>query len=660
MPILAATNIAHSYGNHRILNGCSFAIEPSERVGLVGRNGAGKTSLLKVLAGELRPDTGDVMLRQGARRGYLRQDPEFAGEMTMREAAEQAFDSLRRAHADLELLFEQMAGATGEALERLLRRQADLERTIETLGGYTIGHKVDAVLHGLGFTDNQFSLPLGALSGGQSARVALARLLLEQPDILLLDEPTNHLDIDGRLWLESFLADEYKGAVVMIAHDRYLLDRVVDRIVEVERGGLIEYPGNYTAFRALRQDRRETMGRAYEKEQTQFRREEAFIRKYKAGQRAKQARGRESLLDRARQTSSLEKPTELGVFGFRLPSAGRSGDIVASVQQLSKSYTNEDGSELRLFRDLTLKIGRGERWGVVGPNGAGKTTLVRTILGEIKPDAGEVRLGSQLRVGYFRQVHTEEDPQRPMIRQLQSLIKMENPELVMTEQETRDLAGAFLFSGPQQDREIGLMSGGERARVRLAALLASAKNVVVLDEPTNHLDIPSAERLEQALAQDTGFDGTVIVISHDRALIDAVCDHLLILDGKGGASAYFGNWSEYQQHLKTKAEEDQQRKAQSQQARPSTQAPRSAAAAASPVSPKPAPSQKKSPYSWMRLEQVEEKMHELGMRIESIDAQLADPEVWKDSARSASITSQREALQADLAELEEEWLRKSG
>ncbi len=655
MPLLSATNVTHNYGDHRILDACTLSVEAGERVGLVGRNGAGKTTMLRVLAGDLSPDSGQVSLRAGARRGYLRQDPAFEEGRTLREAAGEAFADLRGLHAELEGVFERMAtaeGASGGELERLLARQVELEKRIETGGGFAVEHRIDAVLHGLGFSDAQFSTPVEGLSGGQRARLALAILLLENPDVILLDEPTNHLDIDGRLWLEDFLAEQFQGAVVMIAHDRYLLDRVADRIVEVERSRLVEYPGNYSKFRQLRAERREAMLRAYEKEQTQFKREEAFIRKYKAGQRAKQARGRESRLERAKASSELERPLELGSMKFRLPEAERSGDIVLSCQGLSKAYPTDGGGEKVLFRDLSLKIGRGERWGIVGPNGAGKTTLVRALLGDLEADSGTVRHGSRLRVGYFRQVHAEHDPERPMVRALYRLIQQENPEMVMSEQELRDLAGAFLFSGRDQEKEVGLLSGGERARMRLAALLASAKNVLVLDEPTNHLDIPSAERLEESLSSENGYDGTVLLISHDRALIDAVCDHLLVMDGNGGAKVFFGNWSLYTESLKARASEVARPVSKGVEVAPKAEARRDA-------TEEKRGSAAKSKFSWMRIEQVEEKMAELEAEIASIDAELNDPDVWREVERAGKLTDRRDELKGELGLLEEEWLRKS-
>ncbi|MEL6330440.1 MAG: ABC-F family ATP-binding cassette domain-containing protein [Planctomycetota bacterium] len=663
MPILSAINIEVSYGERRVLDAVSLTIEPGEKIGIVGRNGAGKSSLFRVLAGQLKADSGTVTISGGETAGYLSQEPRLHAGRTLREEAAAAFAHLDEMHDQLEAVFHDMGEAEGEALEKLLRKQERLEKQIEAAGGYAVDHKIDAVLLGLGLHDDRFGVPVEKLSGGQKARLGLAKLLLAGHGVLLLDEPTNHLDIEGRIWLETFLRDEYQGAVILISHDRALLDGVVERIVEVEavpgRGGrLIEYPGNYAAFRELRADRILTQQRAWEKQQTAFKREEAFIRKYKAGQRAKQARGRESRLEREKEASTIERPMELASIRLNLPKAERTGDIVVSTRGLTKRYPKDGGGELTLYHDLDMVIERGQRWGIVGPNGAGKTTLVRTLLGEIESDAGDVRLGTKLAVGYFKQTHEDLDPELTVVRHLQRIVRLERPGEQLSEQAARDLAGAFLFSGADQEKELGLLSGGERARAVIAGLFVSAKNVLVLDEPTNHLDIPSAERLEEALkkgedGEKTVFDGTVILISHDRALLDAVCDHLLVLDGHGNAEVSIGNWSEREARLKRKAEERERRPRKKPK-------PARAAKNAPPVPVSAPPAEKKSKWSWMRLEQIEEKIGHVEERLGSIDAELDDPEIWQDYERANELTEQRDALREELEGLEAEWIRKSG
>ncbi len=658
MPVLTGTNLTLSYGENEILKGMSIAVEPNEKIGMVGRNGSGKSSLLKILMGMIKQDTGTVVVQQGSRIGYLHQNHALNSEDTLHEAAGRAFEIVDKLHEELEAVYEGMADAQGDALDKLLKEQERLDKAIESAGGYANDHKIDQVLHGLGFSDEQFSIQVKDLSGGQCARVALAKLLLESPTVLLLDEPTNHLDVDGREWLEGFLRDEYRGAVVLISHDRYLLDRVVSRIVEVEDGRLVEYPGNYAAFRKQRVERRVVMLRAYEKQQAVFKREEAFIRQFKAGQRAKQAKGRESRLDREK-LNAFERPIELDDMKLNLPKAERTGDIVVAARDIGKSYPNEDGSTKVLFNGLTFHIERGQRWGVIGPNGAGKSTLIRCLLTEQSIDSGSIKLGSKLAVGHFTQTHDDLEPDKTVYRHIQDTIKRETEDRVMmSEQDARNLAGAFMFSGKDQEKQIGVMSGGEQARAVLAALLASAKNVLVLDEPTNHLDIQAAERLESAIARTyenpkTGeitkgdYEGTIILISHDRALIDAVCDHMLVLDGDGGCEVFAGSYTEWKLS-KTVVREAPKR---------TKPAPTVAKVAPKPVNKMS--SKSKNKFSWMSIKKIEERMKELEIDVKRVDAELGDADVWTDYERANGLTERRDANKVELEELEAEWVNKS-
>ena len=664
MPVLTATNISHAYGNDIVLDSVSLSVEPTERIGMVGRNGAGKSTLLKAIGGRLAQDSGAVSIQKGVRVAFLAQDPDVTPGRTLKDEAESAFEEVHALHDELHAVFDQMGEASGDELLKLMRQQEDLERKIDAAGGMQVDHKIEEVLHGLGFTDEQFDLDLTVLSGGQRSRLALAKALLEEPGVLLLDEPTNHLDIAGREWLEKFLRTEFRGAVILVSHDRYLLDNVVDRIIETEDARLIEYPGNYAAFRKLRTERRLAQARAYENQQTIFKREEAYIRKYKAGQRAKQARGRELKLDRMKRDESLERPVEMRALSLELPKADRAGELVVTARELSKWYDDpETGTRKKLFEDLTLTITRGERWGIIGPNGAGKTTLVKTLLGQVTPDTGMSKLGTKLSIGYYAQTHEGIDPDRPVYQHLQRIVQRECPGQQLSEQAARNLAGAFLFSGREQDKPMGVLSGGERSRVVLAGLMASAKNLMILDEPTNHLDIPSSERLEEALAlPDRGgtYDGTLIVISHDRAFLDATCDHLIVLDGQGGSTVFHGTYKEWH---------EQAGRGPAAVAKfGGTETPKTIRPNGTPPPPsKPnAPSQAnaddrktKSRFSWMRLEQIESKMNELGAKIRTIDAELADPEVWKDIDRANKLTDERDSLTAEVGELETEWLRKA-
>lgn len=668
MPLLSATNLHHAYGTDVILDGVSLSVEAGDRIGIVGRNGTGKTTLLRAMGGLLTPDSGTIALAKGRRAGYLAQDPDLNPEETLRGAAEAAFGELHALHQQLDHLFEEMASAEGEALEKLMRRQTELEKRMEAAGGYAIDHKIDQVLHGLGFTVDQFSIPVAGLSGGQKGRVALARLLLEEPDVLLLDEPTNHLDLDGRLWLEEFLTQTFRGAIVLISHDRYLLNHVVTKIVETEQGRLIEYPGNYDAFREIRAERRLTQQRAWAKQQTRFKQEEAFIRKYKAGQRAKQARGRESRLARAKEETSIERPLELDAFHMNLKPAQRSGNMVAMARGIGVRYENDAGAEKVLFDALDVDIQRGERWAIIGPNGAGKTTLVSCLMGEMTPTTGSVRQGSNLHIGYFRQTYAHLDPEMQVYRYLQKIVKDENPDGQLSEQQARDLAGAFLFSGDEQEKELGLLSGGERSRAVLAGLLASAKNLLVLDEPTNHLDIPSAERLEAALAVDEhgrppkgGFEGTLIVISHDRAFIDATCNRLLVLDGEGGARVFFGNYTRWHEDQETSRAEREAHEAESRRAREAEEKKERQAAhrAREEANRNADDSSVDAKLRKMKTAWLEERIESIETRIKAIDEEMMGSDVWKDAPRAGALGAERESLARELEPLEFEWSRRA-
>jgi ATP-binding cassette subfamily F protein 3 len=475
MPVLAATNIELSYGERRVLDGVSLSVEPAEKIGIVGRNGGGKSSLMKVLCGLIKPDSGSVVLNGGARSGYLAQEPILHPGRTLREEAGAALAHVDELEEQLHDAFERMAGARGRGAREAAQGAGADRAPHRSRGRLVQGHRVEAVLHGLGFTDAQFSVPTEGLSGGQKARLSLAKLLLAEPEVLLLDEPTNHLDIEGRQWLEDFLTEEFDGAVILISHDRRLLDNAWSRgswrssPVRGQGRAADRLPGQLRGVppAARRSGSRRSSGRGT-KQQTAFKREEAFIRKYKAGQRAKQAKGRESRLDRAKASTTLERPLEVAAMRLALPKAERPGEIVvrrwyaAGCARRTRQETTASGGRV-LFDDLDMVIERGDRIGIVGPNGAGKTTLVRCLLGEQDASAGSVNLGTKLSIGYFSQTHDDLDPELSVVRYLQRVVRKECPDQLLSEQAARDLAGAFLFTGQDQERELGLLSGGERA-----------------------------------------------------------------------------------------------------------------------------------------------------------------------------------------------------
>lgn len=645
MPLLTVSNVRHAYGTHLILDGASCSIEKGEKLGLVGRNGAGKTTLMKIIRGVLEADSGSVQVQKGARVGYLSQHPDLDPEDTVREAAERAFTELHNLHKELNLLFEQMANAPGAELDRMLAKQAKLEDAIAAEGGYAIDHLIDGTLHGLGLRDDQLNQKVGTLSGGERGRLGLAKLLLERPDLLLLDEPTNHLDIDGRRWLENFLAEDYEGAVIVVSHDRWLLDRVVNRIVEVERGVLRDYPGNYNAYIELRHERMLTDARQHAKQLDKIRAEEAYIRKYKEGQRAKQARGRASRLERFKSNELVDRPMELDVMRLKLPPPPRIGDIVIAAEGVTKTL-----GDRTLFDDFSIAVRPGDRIGIIGPNGIGKTTLIRSILGDIEIDSGEIRRSPRLSVGWFRQTQEHLDLSLTAWQYLQSVVVSLDRNTNASEQQARDLAGAFLFSGEEQDKTLDLLSGGERARAILAGLVASAHNLLVLDEPSNHLDIPSAERLEQAMVQygdESKLGGALILVSHDRALLEATCTQLIVLE-KGKPVRHFrGRYSDLlrEQESETEAQRANAKKPK-RQAQGSNR---------NKKQPKP----KRDPLERMTTEQLEQRIEEIESTITDIDKALVDPDAWNDHARCTKLQEQRKQLQEDLEPLEFEWSRRA-
>ena len=662
MSLVTLANLRFGHGTRLLLDGVSGSIHEGDRVGLVGRNGCGKSTLFKLIAGLLKPDDGEVQIARTVRIGYLEQDPKLPQEKTLRGAAAEAFASIEQLKEELDGVFERMATAEPDEIE------VSLEEAIDAAGGYAVDHKIDAALHGLGFTDADFELPIRGLSGGQKARLGLARLLLSNPDLLLLDEPTNHLDIEGRRWLEDFLADEFRGSVVLISHDRWLLDRVVNRIIEIDRGVLREYPGNYAAFRSLRVERMLTVERQHEKQQDKIRQEQAFIDRYRAGQRAKQARGRETRLERFKEDALVEKHSELGVMNLDLPDPPQMGDFAFVAENISKSF-----GDRVCFRNLSISARPGDRIGIIGPNGAGKTTLVRTLLGDLDTDSGEIKRSPRLHIGWFRQTQDHIDKQQLAWEFLQNTIRSLEGSPRASEQEARNLAGAFLFTGEEQDKAIGDLSGGERGRLVLASLIASAKNLLILDEPTNHLDIPSAERLEEALDKfgdidksriggKGGHGGVLLLISHDRALLDDVCDKLVILDGAGNARVFDGSYRDWEAKERTERREaDAKSKAgvRKPEAKPSASKPSpSPKGQATPTSNATKPV--KSRFSNLPLERIESRIADIGREFVRIDADFADPKIAADSARTKKLLAKREELQKEQSELEEEWLRKSG
>jgi len=635
MSAITCTEIGFRRGTNAILDGATLTIATDDRIAVVGRNGAGKSTLLRLVEGSLEPDSGTINRRSGLRISRLHQEPPHVPGLTVETLLDSARADVQGIERALQEVFDAMASAPKPTLDGLLSEQARLESLLETHGGWEVAHQVDAVLEGVKLGELDRTRDVQTLSGGERARLELCRVLLAAPDLLLLDEPTNHLDLEARRWLETFLADTYKGAVLLVTHDRWLLQAVCSRVAEVHDGRLLVSEGGWDEWRAQRAMRALAAARSAEKLAAHVRREMAYIRRYKAGQRAKQARGRASRLERFVETNEVDVPTDESVAAFDLPTPPRSGDLVIDAESLVVGF---DGNAL--IGPVDLEVRRGEHVGIVGPNGIGKTTLLRTLLGELVPLAGTLHRGTGLRTGWFRQDRTELDPEAAIWLHVRRSLE-EGTGGPVSEQTARNLAGAFLFSGGMQDREMGSLSGGERARAVFAGLLGRGCNVLVLDEPTNHLDIPSAERVEAILATDGDWSGTLLLVSHDRALLQTACTRLLVIDDAGGMRMV----NDVEGWLRG-AEAPRAHTAQGSMPAADT--------------PKLAPvKRRRSPLERLSQDELEARIETIELELGELQASMDLEENWSDHDAMAAITSKIEQLQRTLSPLETEWAARA-
>jgi ATPase subunit of ABC transporter with duplicated ATPase domains len=532
--MISLTHISKQYGRQILFVDASFQLNPGEKVGLVGPNGSGKTTLFRFIAGEEVPDEGDVSIPKKLTVGYFRQDVE---EMSGRSVLDEAILGSGRVgdlHHELEALNHAMGDPSrADEMDRILARFGEVQEEYEHLAGYALEAQAREVLHGLGFDDSQIDGDAGALSGGWKMRVAMARVLLGQPDVLLMDEPTNHLDIESIIWLEQFLKSR-SGSLLMTSHDREFMNRVVGKIAEIDEGEVTMYSGNYDFYereRAIREANREA---AYARQQAMLAKEQRFIERFAAhAAKAAQVQSRVKALEKIEK---IEPPKKRRVVEFDFRQPPRSGDQVAVLESVTKAYG------ARVVHDgLSMTVRRGERWSVMGKNGAGKSTLLKMVAGQLAPDAGQVRLGASLKMGYFAQQSVDLlDPDLTIEEQLRKDFPAESIGAL------RNLAGAFQFSGDEIDKKIRVLSGGEKTRLVLARMLLYPPNFLVLDEPTNHLDLATKEMLLDALKD---FDGTMIFVSHDRAFLKALSNRVLELGGESGVDAqphlYPGSYVEY-------------------------------------------------------------------------------------------------------------------
>ena len=631
--ILACQNISKAFGTNEILKDASFHIEEREKAALVGINGAGKSTLFKIIVGEMTADTGEVILSKGKTLGYLAQHQDLTGDLTIYEEVLQAKQDLIRMEERLRALEEEMKHEKGERLEELMNTYTRLSHTFELENGYAYRSEVVGVLKGLGFEPEEFEKKVSTLSGGQKTRVALGRLLLTKPDVILLDEPTNHLDMESIAWLEGYLLN-YSGAVFIVSHDRYFLDRVVTKIVEIDAGKVTTFEGNYSAYSQKKAMLREAAYHAWMNQQQEIRHQEEVIAKLKSFNREKsirRAESREKMLDKM---EVLEKPSEVRAdMRIRLEPRVTSGNDVLRVSNLSKSFPGQP-----LFSDLNFEIRRGERVAIIGNNGTGKTTILKILNGVVAPDGGQIELGTKVQIGYYDQEHQVLHMDKTIFQEISDTYPY------LTNTEIRNVLAAFLFTEDDVFQPIHTLSGGERGRISLAKLMLSNANFLILDEPTNHLDIVSKEILEQALRDYTG---TVLYVSHDRYFINQTATRILELTNRQLVN-YIGNYDYY---LEKKEELT------------SIYAP---SAAADNVE-KPAQSAVKLDWKTQKEEQArqrkrendlkktEARIEELETRDAEIDEEMSQPEVATDVAKCVALSNEKAEIAAELEQLYEKW-----
>ena len=637
--ILSCQNISKAFVENQVLKNVSFHIEDHEKAAIVGINGAGKTTLLRIIVGEMTPDDGQVVLARDKTLGYLAQNSTVDTSHTIYEELLSVKADLLRLEEKIRECENNMKHAEGDALEDLMKQYTSLTHAFETGGGYLYRSELVGVLKGLGFTEDEFSKPVATLSGGQKTRVALGRLLLQNPDLIILDEPTNHLDMNSIAWLETYLLN-YKGAVLIVSHDRYFLDRIAGKVIEIDQSKATTFMGNYSDYAVKKEQLRVAAWNAYMNQQREIKHQEEVIEKLKSFNREKsikRAESREKMLDKI---EVIEKPSEVRT-DMKLTLTPRilSGNDVLTVEHLSKSFDSH-----KLFTDVNFEIKRGEHVAIIGDNGSGKTTLLKILNGLVPADQGTFRLGSNVEIGYYDQEHHVLHSEKTLFEEISD----DYPYLNNTQ--IRNVLAAFLFTGEDVFKRISDLSGGERGRVSLAKLVLSNANFLILDEPTNHLDIMSKEILEDAL---NGYEGTILYVSHDRYFINRTAHRILDLT-EGQFISYVGNYDYYLEKHDTVM------------AAIEANAPRNADADSA-VAAKAAESEVKLDWKAQKEEQArlrkkendlkkcEEKIAELEARISEIDTEMSDPAIGTQVAKLQELTKEQTSCQEQLEKLYEQW-----
>ena len=634
--ILSVSNIHKSFNQIPVLRNVSFHIEDYDKAAIVGINGAGKTTLLRIIMGELSADEGLVTVSRDKTIGYLSQHEAVSGENTIYNellSVKQDIIELEQRMRSVEL---QMRSASGDTLQQLMATYTNLTHAFESANGYACRSELTGVLKGLGFVEDEFGRSVSTLSGGQKTRVALGKLLLLKPDLIILDEPTNHLDMSSITWLETYLLN-YKGAVIIVSHDRYFLDRIANKVIEIDNTKATVFTGNYSAYAAKKEALRAAEYSAYMKQQQDIKHQEEVIEKLRSFNREKSIRRAESRVKMLDKIEVLEKPTQVRAdMHLKLEPKYTSGNDVLQVENLSKSF-----GSLTLFENLNFELKKGEHVAVIGDNGTGKTTILKIINELVAPDTGEIRLGSNVAIGYYDQEHHVLHMDKTLFEEISD----DYPTLTNTE--IRNTLAAFLFTGEDVFKQVKALSGGERGRVSLAKLMLSEANFLILDEPTNHLDILSKEILEDAL---NAYTGTVLYVSHDRYFINKTASRILDLNNKA-LTNYLGNYEYYLEKKYELAAHD----SGSGQVNAAIQA-----ASYAPSDTKQDWKAQKEQQAAQRkkenaLKKCEEAIEELEQRNTQIDLLMASPEVCTDVARLQELTKEKETNETTLNELYEKW-----
>jgi ATP-binding cassette, subfamily F, member 3 len=654
MSLISLQNVKKFYGRQDVLRGTSFNINPADRVGLIGANGAGKTTLLRLILGKESPDEGQVHRIKGLRLGYLPQDlMSFSGQ-TLIDLVMDTAEEARAVEAELAFIAADIDAAAAhdnpneEALLELTDRQSRLLELFENLGGYTLEVEARKILTGLGFTETDFSEPMERYSGGWMMRAALARLLLSRPDIILLDEPTNHLDMDSLLWLETYLLT-CPSAVMLVSHDRIFLNNVVQRIIEVDRGDVITYAGNYERYLVEKEKRLTTEAGNFAGQQERIKQIERFIEKNRVRKdRAKQVQSRIKMLDKM---DKLEAPVQPGEgLKFHLPKPTRTPEILVELQNVTKAYERNI-----IYKDLDFTVRRGDRIAFLGANGRGKSTLLKLLAGSTEVTAGSRRLAEGVVMSYFAQFQLEElDPNRTVLEELDTVAGMLSPGRLRT------ILGSFLFRGDDVFKKVAVLSGGEKTRLILAKIMLVSPNLLLLDEPSNHLDIPGRDMLEAALKE---FTGTLCLISHDRHLINAIANKVLVIN-QGGVEVFPGNFDDYQRIWKDRANVEEPRRP-SPRAVVSTECPDNRPAKsetrADRETRRKAEAARRQRLSKLReplikeIGRLETRQDELTGRLETITQALADPDTYQDVEYAKLLNIEAGSIKNEIDEVTRLW-----